>query len=56
MQEKKSHMALVLNDGEKLGILTLEDIFEEVIGDIYDEDDDGMLRKVLSQRMIKMKR
>lgn len=56
MQEKKSHMALVLSDGEKLGIVTLEDIFEEIIGDIYDEDDDGMLRKVLSQRMIKMKR
>lgn len=56
MQEKKSHMALVLSGDEKLGIVTLEDIFEEIIGDIYDEDDDGMLRKVLSQRMLKMKR
>lgn len=56
MQEKKSHMALVLSGNERLGVVTLEDIFEEIIGDIYDEDDDGMLRKVLSQRMVKMKR
>ncbi len=56
MQEKKSHMAMVLSGDEKLGIVTLEDIFEEIIGDIYDEDDDGMLRKVLSQRIFKMKK
>ncbi|MCK6595319.1 MAG: hemolysin family protein [Bdellovibrionaceae bacterium] len=55
MQEKKSHMALVLMGDERIGIVTLEDIFEEIIGDIYDEDDDGMLRKVLSQRMLKIK-
>jgi putative hemolysin len=53
MQDKKSHMALVQNGDQILGIVTLEDIIEEIVGDIYDEDDDGMLRKVLSQRMIK---
>lgn len=39
MQSKKSHIAAVRNKGEVLGIVTLEDIFEEVIGDIYDDDD-----------------
>jgi len=39
MQNKKSHIAAVRNKGEVLGIVTLEDIFEEVIGDIYDDDD-----------------
>lgn len=53
MQEKKTHMALVENNSEVIGIVTLEDIIEEIVGDIYDEDDDGMLRKVLSQRLLK---
>lgn len=53
MQDKKTHMALVENNSEVIGIVTLEDIIEEIVGDIYDEDDDGMLRKVLSQRLLK---
>jgi putative hemolysin len=53
MQDKKTHMALVENNAEIIGIVTLEDIIEEIVGDIYDEDDDGMLRKVLSQRLFK---
>lgn len=53
MQEKKSHMALVENNSDLLGIVTLEDIIEEVVGDIYDEDDDGMLRRVMGQRILK---
>ncbi len=53
MQDKKTHMALVENNSEIIGIVTLEDIIEEIVGDIYDEDDDGMLRKVLSQRLFK---
>lgn len=39
LQAKRSHMAIVLKKGEILGIVTMEDIFEEVVGDIYDEDD-----------------
>jgi putative hemolysin len=40
-QEKRVHMALALNDaGEISGIITLEDIIEEIIGDIHDEFDE----------------
>lgn len=40
LQTKKSHMAVIRRKGEILGIATIEDIIEEVVGDIYDEDDD----------------
>jgi CBS domain containing-hemolysin-like protein len=32
----------------RLGIVTLEDILEEVGCDIYDEDDEGTIRYILS--------
>ncbi len=48
MQEHRSHMAIVYERSEKAGIVTMEAIFEEIVGDIYDEDDDGALTKILS--------
>lgn len=40
LQNKKSHLALIKDGKTVTGIVTMEDIFEEVVGDIYDEADD----------------
>ena len=40
-QQAKAHMAIVLDDyGGTMGIATLEDVIEELVGDIWDEHDE----------------
>ena len=44
VQKNKSHLAIVVDnvkDKNFLGIITLEDILEELVGEIYDEYDDS---------------
>jgi putative hemolysin len=48
LQEKRSHMAIVYSGSLTYGIVTMEAIFEEIIGDIYDEEDDGTLTRILN--------
>ncbi len=52
MQSKRNHMAIVVaTTGERLGMVTMEDISEEIWGDIFDEDDDSIIRKVFADRV-----
>ncbi len=39
IQTYSSHLAVIEKDGQPIGVVTLEDIFEEIVGEIYDEED-----------------
>ena len=50
MQSRKSHMAVVVDEyGGTSGIITLEDLLEEIVGNIYDEFDPQASQEIIPQ-------
>lgn len=53
MREKKCNIAFVLNEyGAAVGMITLEDLLEEIVGEIrdeYDEDEEELIQKLAEQ-------
>ncbi|MCG3133429.1 MAG: hypothetical protein HMLKMBBP_00597 [Planctomycetes bacterium] len=42
LQRRTDHLAVVVGEyGETLGVVTLEDVMEEIVGEIYDDEDIG---------------
>lgn len=58
LQDKKQHLAIISNEeGIFLGIITLEDIIEEIVGDIFDElEETSALKMILSRSRMPVKK
>ena len=48
LQESKTHMTIVSGEyNDTLGLVTMEDALEEIVGEIYDEHDEGSVKQKL---------
>lgn len=56
MQSKKSHMIIVMDEyGQVSGLISMEDILEEIVGNIFDEhDEEEVLAERTSENSFKM--
>ena len=52
-QEKKVHIAIVVDEyGSFMGVVTLEDILEELVGEITEDKDDELEMKIVNEKTI----
>lgn len=52
LQEEKMHMAIVSGEyNDTLGLVTMEDALEEIVGEIYDEHDEGSVKQKLITKL-----
>jgi CBS domain containing-hemolysin-like protein len=56
MRRSRIHLAVVERDGEPIGIASLEDVLEDLVGDITDETDPGSRRVTPRRRPVSPRR
>lgn len=50
MQDKRMHLCVVVNEyGMTIGVVSMEDIIEELLGEIFDEADDAEVPQAITQ-------